>query len=50
MKVKKNLIYIYLKKELRTSDGCVETDILWQLCQTIGPLLSQRFLLASAKA
>ncbi len=25
-------------------------DIPWQLCRTIGPLLSQRFLLASAKA
>ncbi len=25
-------------------------DIPWQLCQTIGPLLSQRFPLASAKA
>ena len=25
-------------------------DIPWQLCRTIGPLLSQRFPLASAKA
>ncbi len=25
-------------------------DNLWQLCRTIGPLLSQRFPLASAKA
>ncbi len=30
--------------------GCVEMDIPWHLCRTIGPLLSQRFLLASAKA
>ncbi len=29
---------------------CVEMDIPWQLCRTIGPLLSQRFPLASAKA
>ncbi len=31
-------------------EGCVEMDIPWQLCRTIGPLLSKRFPLASAKA
>ncbi len=39
-----------MKKELYTGEGCVEMDILWQICRTIGPLLSQRFALASAKA
>ena len=38
------------KKELITSEGCVEMVIPWQLCRTIGPLISQRFPLASAKA
>ncbi len=33
-----------------TGEGCVEMDIPWQLCRTIGPLLNQRFPLASAKA
>ncbi len=37
-------------KSCKTSKGFVEMVILWQLCRTIGPLLSQRFLLASAKA
>ncbi len=37
-------------KSCKTSEGFVEIVIPWQLCQTIGPLLSQRFLLASAKA
>ncbi len=27
-----------IKKELVTSEGCVEMDIPWQLCRTIGPL------------
>ncbi len=40
----------YKEKELLTGEGCVEMDIPWQLCRTIGPLLSQRFPLASAKA
>ncbi len=40
----------FTKKELYTGEGCVEMDIPWQLCRTIGPLLSQRFPLASAKA
>ncbi len=53
------MLYMYIKllsscffinKELITSDGCVEMVIPWQLCRTIGPLLSQRFPLASAKA
>ncbi len=43
-------VFFLLTKELITSDGCVEMDIPWQLCRTIGRLLSQRFLLASAKA
>ncbi len=38
------------KKEPYTGEGCVEMDIPWQLCRTIGPLLSQRFPLANAKA
>ena len=33
-----------------TSKGCVEMGIPWLFCRIIGPLLSQRFLLASAKA
>ena len=41
---------LYKRKELITSERCVEMDIPWQLCQTICPLLSQRFLLTSAKA
>ncbi len=40
--------HILQQKEL-TGEGCVEMDIPWQLCRTIGPLLSQRFPLASAK-
>ncbi len=40
----------YKEKELFTGEGCVEMDIPWQLCRTIGPLLSKRFPLASAKA
>ncbi len=36
--------------EKYTGEGCVEMDIPWQLCRTIGPLLIQRFPLASAKA
>ncbi len=40
----------YKEKELSTGEGCVEMDIPWQLCRTIGPLLSQKFSLASAKA
>ncbi len=39
-----------LKKELITSDRCVEMGIPWQLCRTIGPLLGQRLPLAIAKA
>ncbi len=35
---------------LYTCEGYVEMDNSWQLCRTIGPLLSQRFPLASAKA
>ncbi len=42
--------FLYKEKELLTGEGCVEIDIPWQLCRTIGPLLSQRFPLASAKA
>ncbi len=42
--------YFYKEKERLTGEGCVGVDIPWQLCQTIGPLLSQRFPLASAKA
>ncbi len=38
------------EKELFTGKGCVEMDIPWQFCRTIGPLLSQRFPLAIAKA
>ncbi len=38
------------KKELFTGEGCLVMDIPWQLCRTIGPLLSQRFPFASAKA
>ncbi len=37
-------------KELITSVGRVEMDDPWQLFRTLGPLLSHRFLLASAKA
>ncbi len=37
-------------KSCKTIEGCVEMVIPWQFCRTIGPLLSQRFLLASAKA
>ena len=33
-----------------TSDECVEMVISWQFFQTIGPLLSQRLPLESAKA
>ncbi len=40
----------YKEKEHLTGERCVEMDIRWQLCRTIGPLLSQRFPLASAKA
>ncbi len=40
----------YKERELLTGEGYVEVDIPWQLCRTIGPLLSQRFPLASAKA
>ncbi len=43
------LLLALLKKELITSDGCAEMVKHWQLCRTIGPLLSQRFPLASAK-
>ncbi len=43
-------LVLSFKKELRTSNVCVEMDIPWQLCRTIGPLLSQRFLSTSAKA
>ena len=39
-----------VKKELITSEGHVEMNDPWQLCRIIGPLFSQRFLLASAKA
>ena len=28
----------YKEKEQFTGEGCVEMDIPWQLCQTIGPL------------
>ncbi len=41
---------IQKEKEGLTGEGCVGVVIPWQLCQTIGPLLSQRFPLASAKA
>ena len=45
------IVFLFCKeKELFTSEGCVEMDIPWQLCRTIGPLLGQRFPLASAKA
>ncbi len=40
----------YKEKELFTSKGCVGVVIPWQLCRTIGPLLSYRLPLASAKA
>ncbi len=44
-------VFLFFKqKELFTGEGCVEMDNPWQLCRTIGPLLSQRFPLASAKA
>ncbi len=47
-------LYVYclfsIKKELIRTGGCVEKDDPWQLRRTIGPLRSQRFLLASAKA
>ncbi len=39
--VRQNALLFY--KELYTGEGCVEMDIPWQLCRTIGPLLSQRF-------
>ncbi len=42
--------YPKMVAELFTGKGCVVIDIPWQLCQTIGPLLSHRFPLASAKA
>ena len=29
---------IYKEKELLIGEGCVEMDIPWQLCRTIGPL------------
>ncbi len=41
--------YFYKEKELFTGEGCVGVVIPWQFCRTIGPLLSQRFPLASAK-
>ena len=44
------VFYFYKEKELLTGKGFVEMDIPWQLCRTIGPLLSQRFPLAGAKA
>ena len=44
------LEWLFFKWELITSNRCVEMDIPWQLCRTIGPLLSHRFRLASAKA
>ncbi len=28
----------YKEKELLTGEGCVEMDVPWQLCRTIGPL------------
>ncbi len=28
----------YKEKECLTGEGCVEMDIPWQLCRTIGPL------------
>ncbi len=31
-------ILSYKEKELFTGEGCVEMDIPWQLCRTIGPL------------
>ncbi len=34
-----------IKKELIKSDGCVEMVIPWQLCRTIGQLLSQALAL-----
>ncbi len=44
-------VFVFYKdKELLTGEGCVGVVIPWQLCGTIGPLLSQRFPLASAKA
>ncbi len=42
--------YFYKEKERLTGKGCVGVVIPWQICRTIGPLLSQRFPLASAKA
>ena len=32
-------VFFWIKKELRTSEGCVEMDMPWQYCRTIGPLL-----------
>ena len=43
-------LFFYKEKELFTGGGCVGVVISWQLCRTIGPVLSQRFPLASAKA
>ncbi len=40
----------YKEKKCLTGKGCVGVVIPWQLCRTIGPLLSQRFPLACAKA
>ncbi len=43
---------LYKEKELFTGEGCVEMDIPWQLCRTIGPLTlhSQEILFWEGKA
>ena len=43
-------VFFSFKEELITNNGCVEMDIPWQLSRTMHSLLSQRFLLAGAKA
>ena len=37
-------------KSCKIGEGCVEMVNPCQMCRTIGPLLSQKFLLESAKA
>ncbi len=32
------MFLFYKEKELFTGEGCVEMDIPWKLCRTIGPL------------
>ena len=32
-------VFLFYKvKEILTGEGCVEMDIQWELCRTIGPL------------